>query len=862
MLFAFLFDITGKMLNRRYASLLLLLSSLIASHGEESLERITIDCGERLGRVSSTLHGTCLEDLNCEIYGGLYGQLIYGEAFEEPIPDFAFLKNFSAESGEWRIADSAGELSSKVPDLGFNGKTGDFFFCGTLETEPTSLGSRLTYQGAEFEDGAAEVELFSIYPGAGGLIFNITDENGAACNSYEIFVSDKNNVAIRHRTVSLGALSNPKVIKKIPSGESGVGTGGVWIKLRVELTKRDGISIYLDGKKIFSDPSIKPLSKGKVGLGAQYVSFKFRNFKLEYCGERAHIEPGKEKISEPVGVSGKWSIIPESTSDAKYEHAERLGKKVQIMSCENGGVAGILNSGMGGLGMNLKKGVSYEGFLVLKAEGNLSVEFRPPPGEEGGAIAAAKIDVNAGEPVKSLAGAKLEGFVKCPFRLVPSRNLPNASFAIKLSGKGKAELGFAHLVSSRKWRGEDVREDIAEKLAESGIKFIRMGGTMVNNPNYKFSSMIGSPEERPVFEGFWYKYASLGFAIEEFVRFSKALGTECVFAVNMEQSPAELADMIEYLNGDPSTKMGALRAANGHKKPYGIKYVQLGNEEIIGIGDPKDYDRYIEKFKAMASAMREKDPDIVLINGIMWKSRQPEMMEKVFKALDGISEYWDIHVSSDGKNGLGVDKLLRNVRALFKKWNPDTQMKCAILEENGQTHSLGRALGHAATMNSVRRHADFVMTSCPANALEAWEKNINGWSQGQIFFTNDKVWGMPPFYAQKMETQNILPNVIKTAPTGGDLDTSAAISDDGSELAVYIVNFSAKPVKAQFDIKNSPSTWQLKKMTSLSADTLDAENTPDNPMAVYPVSTEFKAGETSPILPPLSYSVLRFSRIE
>ena len=841
-------------------SLAILILSIFGVFGCDKSETINIDCGEKLGRLSETLHGTCLEDLNCEIYGGLYGQLIYGEAFEEPPYNPELFENFSAQSGEWRISDSPDESVSEEPDLGFKNKTGEFFFREQFEVEPTSLGAGLTYQGAEFEEGAAEVELFSIFPSAGGLIFNITDENGSKCNSYEIYVEDKNNVQINHKMVTDDITSRPKTIRKIPSGETGVGTGGVWLKLKVELTKKDGMSVYLDGKKVFSDSSIKPLGKGKVGVGARYVSFKYRNFKVEYAGEKLERKAAPKGGGVPREISGKWSAIPESSPGADYKLERISGKKVQVFSCRKGETAGILNRGMGDLGINIVKNLPYEGFLVLKAEGNLSAELRAPSGEGGEVVASAKIDLKNGVPVKSVSGSKLDGFVKCPFTLVSSRDVPNASFAVKLSGEGKAELGFVRLVSSKKWRGENVRSDIADKIAESGIKFIRMGGTMVNNPNYKFSSMMGSPETRPIFEGFWYKYASLGFAFEEFVRFADALGAECVFAVNMDQTPEEVADIVEYFNGDSSTKMGALRAANGRKEPYGIKYLQLGNEEIIGKGFEEDYDRYIEKFKAMAKAAREKDPGIVLINATMWKPKERKMMEKVFRALDGISEYWDLHVGSDGKNGLKTDGAIAEMKSLFKEWNPATKMKCAILEENGKKHSQGRALGHAATMNSVRRHADFIMTSCPANALEAWKKGINGWSQGQIFFTNDKVWGMPPFHAQKMETQNFLPNVVGASPSGGDLDVSAAVSDDGKELAVYVVNFSGKPREVALEVKNFSDSWKIEKMTTLCSDSLEAENTPDNPGAVIPKEVKIPEGKTSPVFPGYSYSIIRIVR--
>ena len=37
-------------------------------------------------RLSRYLTGACIEDVNHEIYGGLYSQMIFGESFQEPAP--------------------------------------------------------------------------------------------------------------------------------------------------------------------------------------------------------------------------------------------------------------------------------------------------------------------------------------------------------------------------------------------------------------------------------------------------------------------------------------------------------------------------------------------------------------------------------------------------------------------------------------------------------------------------------------------------------------------------------------------------------------------------------------------------------
>ena len=47
---------------------------------------ITVDASKVEGSVTPWLYGACIEDVNHEIYGGLYDQRIFGESFEEPVP--------------------------------------------------------------------------------------------------------------------------------------------------------------------------------------------------------------------------------------------------------------------------------------------------------------------------------------------------------------------------------------------------------------------------------------------------------------------------------------------------------------------------------------------------------------------------------------------------------------------------------------------------------------------------------------------------------------------------------------------------------------------------------------------------------
>src|SRR5204863_648531 len=72
------------------------------------------------------------------------------------------------------------------------------------------------------------------------------------------------------------------------------------------------------------------------------------------------------------------------------------------------------------------------------------------------------------------------------------------------------------------------------------------------------------------------------------------------------RTPSDAAEQVEYFNGGSDTKMGALRARNGHKEPYAIRYWQVGNE----VASPE----YEAKLPDFCRAMKAVDPSMKLFS--------------------------------------------------------------------------------------------------------------------------------------------------------------------------------------------------------------------------------------------------------
>ncbi len=66
-----------------------LLSSSGWSFAAEPAATLNVHADQVTGKISPLTLGACIEDVNHEIYGGLYSQMVVGESFQEPAPTAA-----------------------------------------------------------------------------------------------------------------------------------------------------------------------------------------------------------------------------------------------------------------------------------------------------------------------------------------------------------------------------------------------------------------------------------------------------------------------------------------------------------------------------------------------------------------------------------------------------------------------------------------------------------------------------------------------------------------------------------------------------------------------------------------------------
>lgn len=186
-------------------------------------------------------------------------------------------------------------------------------------------------------------------------------------------------------------------------------------------------------------------------------------------------------------------------------------------------------------------------------------------------------------------------------------------FTLTLDRPGSVDLDQAFLFPADHVHGFDP--DVVRLLRESKLPLLRYpGGNFVSG--YHWQNGVGPVDQRPTLPNpAWDvpEYNHVG--TDEFVAFCRAVGCEPMICINAgDGTPEEAAAWVEYCNGSPETRWGAVRARNGHRRPYRIRFWEVGNELWgdwqVGHCTAQEY---AARYVAFARAMRAVDPSIQLI---------------------------------------------------------------------------------------------------------------------------------------------------------------------------------------------------------------------------------------------------------
>jgi alpha-N-arabinofuranosidase len=334
---------------------------------------------------------------------------------------------------------------------------------------------------------------------------------------------------------------------------------------------------------------------------------------------------------------------------------------------------------------------------------------------------------------------------------------------------------------------------------------------------------IGPRDRRPTWINLAWKneIESGDFGTDEFVSFCGHIGAEPSITVNVEgggASAEEAAAWVEYCNGPVTSKYGAMRAANGHPAPYGVKYWELGNEIwgdwVRGHSDAPAYARNLIRY---VTAMRGVDPQIKVI---AVGDNNPDWDRTVLKTAGHLIDFLSIHHYYGRREmqdnllnlmarPLHYEALYSELGRMIRELQPGRELKLAINEwgldlAEAQQYSIVAALYAARLMNVFERSGDIV-------GMSAVSDLINGWPGGIIQSSRHAVFVTPIYLVNQLYATHhgsTLLNAIVECPTFDSrearqvpvLDTVASRSPDGKRVFIKAVNTDlTRPLRTRVD---------------------------------------------------------------
>ena len=348
------------------------------------------------------------------------------------------------------------------------------------------------------------------------------------------------------------------------------------------------------------------------------------------------------------------------------------------------------------------------------------------------------------------------------------------------------------------------REEAVDLLAALRPGFVRFpGGCAAQGRTFEeqfdWKRTICPPEERPCVSNLWGYVTNFRLGFYEYFLLCERLGAEPVPVVaagmtchhfskpqklkalgpEMDAVAQDACDLIEFANGDTATVWGRMRAAMGHPKPFGMKYLSIGNEDVGT--------NYFVRYKAIARAVRAKHPEIRLVAAAHRAMRGDQGYPEVRRELtpdvaDVLDEHFYFSQDWLTENGRRFDAYPRTQRLAVTEY---------AHQERGTENTEASALRDIAFLLNLLRNADLVEMTSYAPTF-AWTGREN-WRPNLIGFDGTRFQLTPNYALQCRFAEDRPDEVLPAAVTGDDADFVAVVGRQAGRLQVQCVNLAAAP---------------------------------------------------------------------
>ena len=326
---------------------------------------------------------------------------------------------------------------------------------------------------------------------------------------------------------------------------------------RIDISLRRGTLLCsLDGRLIHRvGKAMKPFAG--IGLGAAGATAEFLAIVAERPGGESLFlldDPAKAPLDQ---LADGWEAIrPEGSRvrfrwDHLYPFNGHFSQRIEVERV-GGGIAQS--------GIPIRQGASVVGHVHLRGKGAPPVwlELRSPDGK-----VAARADL--GRPGETWQASQ--------FALRPTLSDPGAQLVIGLDGPGTVWVDGVSLLpeGERAWMRSDLLEAL-RRLRPTVLCWPAGPGAL----DYEWRRGIGPRAERPPravlgAHGGRFVPAPNNFGTDEFVALSREVGAEPMLVVSPMAPASSAADWLAYCNDPPTSRMGQVRASNGHQRPHQVR---------------------------------------------------------------------------------------------------------------------------------------------------------------------------------------------------------------------------------------------------------------------------------------------------
>lgn len=526
--------------------------------------------------------------------------------------------------------------------------------------------------------------------------------------------------------------------------------------------------------------------------------------------------------------------------------------------------AGLANTGYNGV--SVKQGEKYDVSLFARGiNGNKSKLIIRLQDRKGNII---------GETVTS---AVASDWKKMQTVITAKSTNAEAVLVVIPQKEGQINLDFISLFPQNTFmkRKNGLRADLAQVIADMKPKFVRFPGGCVAHGDglgnmYRWNRTVGPLESRVQQPNIWNYHQSAGLGYFEYFRFCEDIGAQPLPVLpagvpcqnsstggagqqgglpmcEMDNYIQEVLDLIEWANGDVKTKWGKIRAEAGHPKPFNLKYVGIGNEDLIS-------DVFEERFKMIFDVVKQKHPEITVVGTVGPFYEGTDYVEGWRIATEQKVPIVDEHYyNSPGWFINNQDFYDRYDRSKSKVYLGEYAAHIPNRQNNIET-----ALAEALYLTSVERNGDIVEMTSYAPLL-AKEGHTN-WNPDLIYFNNTEVMPTVGYHVQKLYGNNsgdqYLPGRVMLSDMNSQVTKrfgSSIVKDSKTnDLIIKLVNMLPVETNTNVDLKGLNIKEGNSMMTVLKGEPSDRNAKPE-------VST-IKTGEKFQVkLPAYSFTVIRIS---